>query len=238
MALDYENINQAIDKARTIRRSGRVSQVVGLTIESEGPAVSIGELCYIERSDSDVFVEAEVVGFRGSKLLLMPLGEIRGITPGAIVTSTGDQLRIPVGRELMGRVLDGLGRPIDGQGSLHTVERMPVNATPPAALSRPPIKENLQTGIRCIDMLAACGKGQRMGIFAGSGVGKSVTLGMMARNSTADINVIALIGERGREVREFLTDDLGPEGLARSVVVTVTSDETPLLRLKGAMTAT
>lgn len=238
MALNYENIKTQIETARTIRRSGRVSQVVGLTIESEGPAVSIGELCFIERLETGERIEAEVVGFRGSNLLLMPLGELRGITPGAIVTSTGDQLRVKVGRELVGRTLNGLGRPIDGLGPLKAIESMTVDAAPPEALSRPLIKERLITGIRSLDLTCTCGQGQRMGIFAGSGVGKSVTMGMMARNSTADINVIALIGERGREVREFLVDDLGEEGLARSVVVCVTSDETPLLRLKGAMTAT
>ncbi|HSH00501.1 MAG TPA: FliI/YscN family ATPase [candidate division Zixibacteria bacterium] len=238
MSLDFASLVSGIDSARTIRHSGRVTQVVGLTIESEGPAVSVGHLCQIENLDNGVRVEAEVVGFRDSRLLLMPLGELKGVTPGAVVTSTGDQLRVPVGRELIGRAVNGLGRPIDGKGPVATVETRRIDAAPPEALSRPCITEPLYTGVKVIDLTCACGRGQRLGVFAGSGVGKSVTLGMIARNSTADVNVIALIGERGREVREFIERDLGPDGLARSIVVAVTSDEAPLLRLKGAMTAT
>ncbi|MFQ5608565.1 MAG: FliI/YscN family ATPase, partial [Candidatus Zixiibacteriota bacterium] len=238
MALDFPALTKRVERARTIRRSGRVTQVVGLTVESEGPAVSVGHLCQIENLDTGARVEAEVVGFRGNRLLLMPLGELTGITPGAVVTSTGDQLRIPVGERLIGRTVNGLGRPLDGRGTIISASSRRIDAQPPPALERPAISEPLLTGVRCIDIACTCGKGQRLGIFAGSGVGKSVTLGMMAKNSTADVNVIALIGERGREVREFIENDLGEEGLSRSVVVAVTSDESPLLRLKGAMTAT
>ncbi len=236
--MDYDSLSVLIDKARTIRQSGRVTRVVGLTIESEGPAVSLGHICYIENLESGARVEAEVVGFRDSRLLLMPLGDLRGITPGAVVVSLGDHLRAPVGRALIGRVLNGLGKPIDGLGRLKSTESRSIEAPPISPLSRPRISEALMTGIKVIDTMTVCGKGQRMGIFAGSGVGKSVMLGMLARNSTADVNVIALVGERGREVQEFITNDLGVAGLKRSVVVAVTSDEAPLIRLKGAQVAT
>ncbi|MFQ5607020.1 MAG: FliI/YscN family ATPase [Candidatus Zixiibacteriota bacterium] len=236
--MDYTSLNLAVERARTIRHSGRVSRVIGLTVESEGPAVSLGHLCHIENLESGIRVEAEVVGFRDSRLLLMPLGDLKGITPGAVVVSTGDHLRAPVGRELIGRTLNGLGRPIDGLGRLITVESRSVESRPPPPLVRPCISEPLLTGVKIIDLTCLCGKGQRLGVFSGSGIGKSVMLGMMARNSTADINVIALVGERGREVREFIDHDLGPEGLKRSVVIAVTSDEAPLIRLKGAQVAT
>lgn len=236
--MDYNYLYAAIDKARTIRQSGRVKRVVGLTIESEGPAVSLGHICYIENLESGARVEAEVVGFRDDRLLLMSLGNLKGITPGAAVVSLGDHLRTPVGRGLIGRTLNGLGRPIDGLGKLATTESRSIEPEPISPLSRPCISETFLTGIKVIDSMTVCGKGQRMGIFAGSGVGKSVMLGMIARNSTADVNVIALVGERGREVQEFITNDLGPEGLKRSVVVAVTSDEAPLIRLKGAQVAT
>ncbi len=238
MAIDFDNVVANIENTQTILQTGRVCRVIGLTVESEGPVVSIGDLCHIEHPESREKTEAEVVGFRDHRLLLMPLGDLRGVTAGAIVTSTGDQLRVNVGDELIGRVVDGLGKPIDGKGPLVSLQMRGVNAVPPSPLARPPIDKTLYTGIKCIDMTCACGEGQRVGVFAGSGVGKSVMLGMMARNSTADINVIALIGERGREVQEFIVDALGEEGLKRSVVIAVTSDQAPLLRLKGAMVAT
>ncbi len=238
MALDYKSVLASIEQTKTIRQTGRVSRVIGLTVESEGPIVSIGDLCHIEHPETKEKTEAEVVGFKENRLLLMPLGDLRGVTAGAVVTSTGDQLRVPVGDELIGRVVDGLGKPLDGKGPMPAFQKRGINGLAPKPLSRPPINQTLYTGIKCIDMTCACGEGQRVGVFAGSGVGKSVMLGMMARNSTADINVIALIGERGREVQEFITDALGEEGLRRSVVVAVTSDQAPLLRLKGAMVAT
>jgi flagellum-specific ATP synthase len=215
-----------------------VTQVVGLVIESAGPAISIGRLCNIENHDGTSRIKAEVVGFRDNRLLLMPYARIEGINPGAIVTSTSDQLRVPVGPNLVGRVLGGLGEPIDGKGPLVSSTTRPVNASPIPVLQRRRINEPVRTGIKVIDAMTAIGKGQRMGVFAGSGVGKSVTLGMIARNSSADVNVIALVGERGREVREFIERDLGPEGLKRSVVVAVSSDQPALIRIKGAMVAT
>ena len=234
----YDVYAERIKNARTITHFGKVTQVVGLVIESAGPAVSIGRLCSIENYETGAKVKAEVVGFRDDRILLMPLGPISGITPGAIVTSTSEQLRIPVGVELIGRVLGGLGQPIDSKGPIMTNVTRPINAEPIPALKRKRITEPLRTGIKAVDLTAAVGKGQRLGIFSGSGVGKSVMLGMMARGSSADVNVVALVGDRGREVREFLEIDLGPEGMKRTVVVAVTSDQPSLIRIKGALVAT
>ncbi|MEW5796540.1 MAG: FliI/YscN family ATPase [Candidatus Zixiibacteriota bacterium] len=226
-----------IERASTIKQFGKVTQVVGLVIESAGPAISIGRLCQIENHDG-TSVMAEVVGFRDDRLLLMPYGPITGINPGAIVTSTSDQLRIPVGPGLIGRILGGLGQPLDGRGQIATGITRSVSSNPIPVLRRRRITQPIRTGIKVIDIMAAVGKGQRMGIFAGSGVGKSVMLGMIARNSSADVNVIALVGERGREVNEFIERDLGEAGLKRSVVVAVSSDQPALIRIKGAMVAT
>jgi len=209
-----------------------------LVIEAAGPAVSIGRLCQIENYDNGARVKAEVVGFRDDRILLMPLGPITGISPGAIVTSTFEQLRLPVGNELIGRILGGMGQPLDDQGPITTSATRPLNADPIKPLHRERILEPIRTGIRVIDLTCSVGQGQRMGIFSGSGVGKSVTLGMIARGSSADVNVVALVGERGREVREFIERDLGPEGMRNTVVVAVTSDEPPLIRIKGALLAT
>jgi flagellum-specific ATP synthase len=233
----YDMYADRIARANTVKHFGKVTQVVGLVIESAGPAVSIGRLCTIENRESGDTVKAEVVGFRDNRILLMPYGPISGITPGAIVTSTSDQLRIPVGPELVGRVLGGLGQPIDDKGALTCRSTRSIVGKILPAMKRRRITQPLYTGIKVIDLMATIGKGQRMGVFAGSGVGKSVTLGMMARASNADINVIALVGERGREVREFIERDLGPEGMKRSVVVAVTSDQPALIRIKGAMVA-
>ena len=234
----YSAYAEKIDNITTIKHFGKVTQVVGLVIESAGPAISIGRICNIENRENGQKVKAEVVGFRDDRLLLMPLGEINGITPGAIVTSTSEQLRVPVGNELIGRVIGGLGNPIDGKGPIRTTTARPLNAEPIPALERTRISEPLETGIKIIDMMTTVGKGQRMGIFAGSGVGKSVMMGMIARGSSADINVVGLIGERGREVREFIEKDLGPEGMKNTIVVAVTSDQPALIRIKGAMLAT
>lgn len=206
-------------------------------ITSEGPRVRIGEVCLIETQTGER-VRAEVVGFRESKVLLMPLGEMDGIAPGADVIATGRVLEVQVGPELLGRVLGGLGQPIDGKGPLAAREFYPIHNPPPDPLLRNRIKQILPTGIKAIDGLLTCGRGQRVGIFSGSGVGKSTLLGMIARNAASDVNVIALIGERGREVREFLEKDLGEEGLARSIVVVATSDQAPLIRVRGALVAT
>lgn len=236
--IHYESYTERIDRANTIRHFGKVTQVVGLVIESAGPAVPIGRLCNIENRDTGTSVQAEVVGFRDNRLLLMPIGPITGITPGAIVTSVSQQLRISVGPQLIGRVLGGLGEPIDGKGPIITTTTRSINADPIPALQRGRISKPLRTGIRAIDVPCAIGLGQRLGIFSGSGVGKSVTMGMIARGSSADVNVVALVGERGREVREFIERDLGPEGMRNTVVVAVTSDQPALIRIKGAMVAT
>lgn len=236
--IPYEAYSERIDNITTVKHYGKVTQVVGLVIESAGPAISIGRLCNIENRENGEKIKAEVVGFRDDRLLLMPLGTVTGITPGAIVTSTSEQLRIPVGPELIGRVIGGMGQPIDGKGPLRASTTRSINAEPIPALHRKRIKEPLQTGVKVIDLMTTVGKGQRMGVFAGSGVGKSVTLGMLARGSSADINVVGLIGERGREVREFIEKDLGPEGLKNTIVVAVTSDQPALIRIKGAMIAT
>ena len=216
-----------------VRRVGRVSRVVGLLIEAEGATASVGELCDIE-SAAGTRVPAEVVGFQEGRLLLMPYKGITGVCPGDRVLPSGRPLSVGVGESLVGRVLDGLGNCIDGGEEPLIQKRRSVQGQPPAALTRTRISEPLVTGVRAIDGLLTCGAGQRVGIFAGSGVGKSVLLGMLARRAQADVIVVGLIGERGREVREFIENDLGAEGLARSVVITVTSDATALEKIKGA----
>jgi flagellum-specific ATP synthase len=231
-------MNQALDNADPIRIRGKVNQVVGLVIESDGPPVSVGELCTIANAGSGPPVLAEVVGFKQSKVLLMPLGLMEGISPGSKVTASDEAFTVKVGDSLLGRVLNGLGEPIDSKGPVWSTEKRSVISAPPDPLSRQRVSEPMGTGIRAIDSLITCGKGQRAGIFAGSGVGKSVLLGMLAKNAEADVNVIALIGERGREVRDFIERDLGPEGLARSVIIVATSDQPALVRIKGAQVAT
>ncbi|MGE5552343.1 MAG: flagellar protein export ATPase FliI [Betaproteobacteria bacterium] len=228
---------RALADFEPVRQLGKVAQVIGLTVESVGPAVHLGELCYLHPREGQP-IQAEVVGFRDSRVLLMPLGEMDGLGPGAEVRASDAVLRVEVGDELRGRVLDGLGRPIDGRGPIATGRYYPVHAQPPSPLKRQRICRPLEVGVKAIDAVITCGRGQRVGIFSGSGVGKSTLLGMIARNTAADVNVIALIGERGREVRDFLEKDLGPEGLARSVVVVATSDQPALVRVKGALVAT
>lgn len=223
---------------RLVRPRGKVIRVVGLVIEATGPAVPVGELCRIGVPSAPDGALAEVVGFREGRLLLMPLADLLGVAPGAPVLPLGHGLRIPVGAELLGRVLDGLGRPIDGSGPLACSTTATNHQVPPDPLSRRRVERPMATGLRAIDGLMTVGYGQRIGIFAGSGVGKSVLLGMIARYAAADVNVIGLIGERGREVREFIEKDLGPEGLERSVVVVATSDAPPQIRRQAAFTAT
>jgi flagellum-specific ATP synthase len=234
-----ERYTQELKKLDVIKVNGRVTQVVGLLVESLGPTTFVGEACLIKPRGNRVNVACEVVGFRENKVLLMPLGDLGGIGPGCEVVATGDFLKIPVDKRLLGRVVDSLGQPIDGRFTIHNPENYyTVENDPPNPMTRPRIESVLVTGVRAIDALMTLGTGQRVGVFAGSGVGKSTLMGMIARNSCADINVISLIGERGREVREFIEKDLGEEGLRRSVVVVETSDKPALLRLKGAMTAT
>ncbi|MDI3312148.1 MAG: flagellar protein export ATPase FliI [Thermoanaerobacterium sp.] len=220
-----------------VKYYGKVSQVVGLTIESVGPISNIGDVCEI-RSINGSTIYAEVMGFKDDKVYLMPLGDMDGIGPGNSVVSTGQKLKIGVGEELLGRVIDALGNPIDGKGPIKFKKLVSTNNTPPNPIERKRISEVMTLGIKAIDGLLTCGKGQRIGIFAGSGVGKSTLLGMIARNAKSDINVIALIGERGREVNEFIEKDLGEDGLKRSILVVSTSDTPALMRVKGAMVAT
>jgi flagellum-specific ATP synthase len=235
-APSFEPLAETIRRAEPVRIYGKISEVIGLLIESTGPPASIGDVCMIEHKGAPVG-RAEVVGFRKNRTLLMPLGPIEGIHPGLTVTSTKKPLMVGVGPRLMGRVLDGLGNPLDNKGPVIVDSRRPVFSRVPNPLSRQRISRLFETGIRAVDGLASIGKGQRMGIFSGSGVGKSILLGMMAKNCRSDINVIALVGERGREVREFLERDLGEEGLRRSVVVVATSDQPALIRIKASSVA-
>lgn len=226
----------AVVNAEPIRVHGKISEVVGLMIESTGPYASIGDVCTIEKNGR-IIGRAEVVGFKKDRTLLMPLGPLEGIHPGLSVVGTKRPLMIGVGEQMLGRVLDGLGNPLDGKGTLKPEQERSIFSAIPNPLTRKRISEPFETGIRTIDSMITIGKGQRMGIFAGSGVGKSVLMGMMARNCKSDVTVIALIGERGREVREFIERDLGEEGLKRAVVVVATSDQPALIRLKGGMVA-
>jgi flagellum-specific ATP synthase len=216
---------------------GRVSRVVGLLVESTGPQARIGEVCELRRADG-VAVPVEIVGFRDGRLLSVPLGDTTGIRPGDRIVARGGVLSIPAGEALIGRVIDGLGQPIDGLGPLRARDQYPLKPPSMNPLSRESITRPIGTGVRAIDGLLTCGRGQRVGLFGGSGVGKSTLLGMMARGTEADVVVLALVGERGREVRSFLEHDLGPNGLAKSVVVVSTSDSPPLVRLRAAYGAT
>ena len=237
MTIDLTRYAAVLNKTY-IKRLGKVSQVVGLTIESIGPDVNIGQTCKIKSGRGGEELLAEVVGFKDNNILLMPLGNMGGIGPGSIVEALNKPITIKVSEELLGRVLDGLGNPMDGKGDLTSGNEFFTSNAPPNPLHRNRIKEPLPLGVKAIDGLLTVGKGQRIGIFAGSGVGKSTLMGMIARNTKADINVIALIGERGREVREFIEKDLGEEGLKRSIIVIATSDKPALVRLKAAEVAT
>ncbi|MBR3722429.1 MAG: flagellar protein export ATPase FliI [Selenomonadaceae bacterium] len=239
MIAELQKVQDAVKNCISIKLTGKVTQVIGLVIESKGPVVSVGELCYIHSHTEGVPpVPAEVVGFREGYVMLMPVGEMQGIGPGCEVVSAQKMLQVKVGDMLLGRVLDGLGNPMDDKGPILSDVEYPLQAPPPPPLTRPRIHESLYVGVRAIDGLITMGDGQRIGIMAGSGVGKSTLLSMIARNTEADISVIALIGERGREVRDFIERDLGEEGLKRAVVVVATSDQPALVRIKGAMTAT
>lgn len=233
--VDFEPFMQAARTAPLATRKGAVTRVSGLTVESSGPSVGLGQLCQIQLQGGAV-VEAEVIGFRSGNLILLPLDSIDGIRPGDRVSATDKPRMIRIDNSLAGRVLDGLGNPIDGKGPLTGPYRA-IHNTSPAPMQREMISRPLSLGIRALDGILTCGKGQRVGVFAGSGVGKSVLLGEIANGSAADINVVALVGERGREVREYLENDLGPEGLARSVVVVATSDSTAVQRVKAAFIA-
>ncbi|ANU15922.1 flagellar protein export ATPase FliI [Planococcus maritimus] len=227
-----------LEEIEPVKKHGKVVQVIGLTIEAQGPNAKLGELCLLYPSRFDPPIEAEVVGFKENKIMLMPLSDLAQVGPGCLVVATGVPLQIRVGPAILGKILDGTGKPLDDNKLPKGLKKYSTTNTPPNPLKRPRIDKPLEVGVRAIDGLLTVGQGQRIGVFAGSGVGKSTLMGMIARNTEADVNVIALIGERGREVRDFIERDLGPEGLKNSVVVAATSDQTPMQRIKGALTAT
>jgi flagellum-specific ATP synthase len=236
LSIDFESLIDKIKATRTEYMEGQVKNVIGLTIEVSGIKAFVGELCIIY-NDANNPITCEVVGFKEGNVILMPLGELNGISPGCKVVPQGKPLSVRCGEDLLGKILDGLGNPLDSS-KLKCDTSYPLESAPPDPLKRRMIKDIMHTGVRAIDGFLTCGEGQRIGIFAGSGVGKSTTLGMIARNAEADINIICLIGERGREVMEFIEKDLGEEGLKKSVVICATSDRPALIRLKGAFTAT
>ncbi len=236
--IDLSKYRDIVRKTGSFKEIGQITHIIGLVIEADGPPSSIGDLCYIYSKMDEKPVWAEVVGFKGDKVLLMPLGEMEGLKPGSTVINSGGTIKVKVGSELLGRVLDGLGNPIDEFGSLKTNKFQSTTVKKINPLTRIKVREPLAMGVKAIDSLMTIGKGQRVGIMAGSGVGKSTLLGMLARNSKADMNVIALIGERGREVSEFIENSLGTEGLSKSVVVVATSDQPSLVKIKAAHVAT
>jgi type III secretion system H+-transporting two-sector ATPase len=238
MTLELGEHIDALDWLSPVEVRGRVTELVGLLIRAAVPGARVGEVCLIRSPHSARELRAEVVGFRGSEVILMPLGDIHDVSMGAEVVSTGAPLTVRVGDGLLGRVLDGLGEPADGRGPVEEAQERAVSARPPDPLRRRRVLKPLATGVRAVDGLLTVGEGQRVGIYAAAGVGKSTLLGMLARNTEADVNVIALVGERGREVRDFIEHDLGGEGLQRSVVVVATSNEPSLVRMKAAYVAT
>ena len=234
-----ENLRASIGRLShidPIRGLGKVADCIGLVVESDGPSAAIGDLCDIQGDDGEHCL-AQVIGFRENRVLLMPLEEPRGLRPGAAVRTRKSASQAPVGPELLGRVIDGFSRPLDGLGPLRCGHRLPLHPEAPGPMVREPIREQLVTGVRVVDAMLPCGKGQRVGIFGGSGVGKSTLLAAIARSSHADVNVIAMIGERNREVREFIDNNLGPEGLKRSVVIAATSDRPAPARVRAAFLA-
>jgi flagellum-specific ATP synthase len=236
MRLNLESKFNKLKAVDPIRVYGRISKIVGLTIESDGPPSSVGEVLRLE--DGSVKVPLQVIGFHGNKVIAMPFGDLKGISHGHRLYSTGEYPRIQIDESYLGRVINGLGQPLDDKGPLRGKDTVNIYEDPLNAMQRQPIKELVATGVKAIDALAALGKGQRIGIFSGNGVGKSTLLGMVARNTSAALNVIALVGERGRELKDFIINSLGEEGLKRSVVVAATSDEPPLLKIISAFTAT
>ena len=235
--MKLRDFNKIIDNSSTVSSVGRITEIIGLTIVSDGPKSSIGDLCHIIQDNSDEIIYSEVVGFREDRVLLMPLGSIEGLCAGAKVVNTGTKMKVKVSDTLLGRVLDGLGNPLDGREDIIADDYYPTNAKIINPMDRKPIDEPLSLGVRAIDGLNTIGKGQRVGIFAGSGVGKSTTLAMIAKNTEADVNVIALIGERGREVREFIENTMGTDGMKRSVVVCATSEQPALVKIKASFVA-
>jgi len=237
--IDFERLCELVETSSPYRYSGKVDQVVGLTIRVKSLYAFIGEICKI-LLPGGAEITAEVVGFQSDNVILMPLGDLDGIMTGCPVIPTGKALNVGISSRMLGQVLDGLGNLLseDTQNPIFHEHEVQLYKSPPNPLTRPPIKDIMHTGVRAIDAFLTCGQGQRIGVFAGSGVGKSTLLGMISRYSDADVNVIALIGERGREVKAFLDKDLGPDGLKKSIVICATSDQPPLVRLKGAFLAT
>lgn len=235
---NFAKYQRLIEQANPIRVYGKVSQIIGLVVEGHGPCSSIGEMCQIYANGHNIPLNAEVVGFKAGKVLMMPLESNHGVGPGCKIVSLGKKADIRVGSGLLGRVIDGMGNPIDGKGPIEFQTEYPIYFSPINPMWRKRVTDVMDLGIRVINALLTCGKGQKMGVFSGSGVGKSVLMGMMAKNTKADVNVIGLIGERGREVREFLEKNLGKEGLERSVVVVATSDTHPIIRMRAAYVAT
>ena len=236
--LSLDRYHAAIGHCRPVEVAGKVVDVVGLTIEATGPSMHVGDLCYVEPQEGHDKIPVEVVGFRNGRILLMALGDMHGIGPRSRLLATFKPLQVGVGAGLLGRVIDSLGQPMDELGAPDIDAYTPLHASPPGPMERTRIAEPLPTGVRALDGCVTVGRGQRIGIISGSGVGKSKLIGMIARNTHADVNVIALVGERGREVKDFVEADLGPDGLARSVVVVATSDAPALQRIKGAFVAT
>lgn len=236
--IDFAAFRSELKSFDPYRYLGKIQKIVGTTIESSGPVCSIGDICRIYSKDKQTHIFAEVVGFNANNVLLMPYTDIEGIGPGSIVDNTGGKLMVKTGDALLGRIIDAIGRPIDGGGEIEYTDEVPISGIPVNPLTRPRIAQPIVMGVKAIDGLLTIGKGQRMGIFAGSGVGKSTLMGMIARKVQADLNVIALVGERGREVREFIDKDLGKDGMARSVLVVATSDQPAMMRSKCALTAT
>lgn len=236
--LNFAGFRNDIKESDLFRYMGRIEKIVGMTIEASGPQCNIGDVCRIFSKDMQSYIHAEVVGFNKSNILLMPYTELEGIGPGSIVDNTGDKLNVRVGAGLVGRIIDATGNPLDGGSPIDYADEVSITGIPVNPFTRPPIHETIQLGVKAIDGMLTMGKGQRMGIFAGSGVGKSTLMGMIARKVKADVNVIALVGERGREVREFIERDLGEEGMARSVLVVATSDQPAMMRSKCPLTAT
>lgn len=230
--------HKVLDATSPLRVYGKVSRLVGIVIEGIGPGASVGTLCDIYPHGNSTPIRAEVVGFQKNRIFLMPIGSTSGIAPGSRIVALNTKPTVPVSSKMLGRVLDGMGNPIDDKGHIPAEQEYPLYVDPLNPLHRSIISQPLDVGIKAINGFLTCGKGQRLGIFAGSGVGKSVLLGMIAKNTSADVTVIGLVGERGREVREFIERDLGPEGLKKAVVVAATSDQPPLIRIRGAHVAT
>jgi flagellum-specific ATP synthase len=236
--MDLHGFSKELKTYDSYRNMGKIEKIIGMTIEASGPSCNIGDVCRIYSKDMNSHVFAEVVGFNSENVLLMPYTDIEGIGPGSIVDNTGEKLMVKTGENLIGRIIDAIGNPLDDKGEVEYTGVMPISGIPVNPLTRPKIAEPIELGVKAIDGVMTLGKGQRIGIFAGSGVGKSTLMGMVARKVKADLNVIALVGERGREVREFIENDLGDEGMARSVVVVATGDQPAMMRNKCPSTAT